>query len=647
MLTGGMTRRWPVVLAVILLLGGGGWWFVHGFTRKVQMDLAQWIIRETQGEIVPTRVEGTIGGSLTLHDVTLKTVIGQPEPVPVATIRKATATLDWSHYRQTGKAWPKTAALEDFTLILKLDANNDLIFPEFDYDDPAAPADEAEDEPPPLHDPLEWPHLPYGERSVAITLAGGAVEYHIPSLLQDGLPPLRVADIAAEAVFHDRRLLDITAFTGTWLEGPLNATGQFWYRRDRPYAVSATIGPLPLDQVLAQFVTEPPDILEAGAVSITTLINGRSKETSITGALQADQVRVRGLPAASLHLPFAWADEALIITGASMSAFAGTVELDGVYRTHPDEAAGEQPVEAEVRIAGVDLGQYLMAVRQPDFNISAPIDGTLQISKDEGKALTIAGALAAPVLQIRGLEFREATVALDFRDGILAITEGAFRPEPGGRVRFEGSIRDAAQWAQHPARLALTLDQVPLAPVLGTQGIPTYGIEGSMSGPVTFTLRAPSDWEGRLDIRSTNGRMWDPYAEDFTARAANPAGTPGRPQLMNYSLIELRTTVRPTRVRLDALTLRSHDLELDVAGSITAPQPVDLEGTMRLRRSRARQVPRYGRFVRLLPADGAGFVRFKFTVKGPVNNAQFDPEVEANVSAGVKHQLRELRDRMF
>lgn len=637
-----MPRFRKIALVLLLVLGVIG--AILLLWRKAEVDLVAFVIEQSGGEVVPTRVDGTLNGTLTLRDTSLFVVADVPTPVKVGEVRRATAQLDWDLYQRTKKAWPRKVTLEGFELALRVDDNNDLIFPRFEFDgDPNSPEPDlgpetGMPEPPPA-DPTAWPVQKYGDRQVQIRLDQGTVHYHLPALEHDGLPPLTVTQITAEAIYADRRLLQVTSLEGLYQEAPLSASGSFWYRRDRPYAIATTLGPLGIQGLLEQFGEAPRTGFVEGDVTLTGTITGKKGESVIEGSLKAAAMVFNHLGIEQIDLPFFIREGSLELREGRIEAFGGGIMVNGTH--HSKRVAVTGPASTlQLRIEGINPGQAFAALGQPNYGLEGSVTGGATLTLDRDQRIAAEIELETEQFEVAGLPCTDLVAYLSYADGGIRLRDTRFVPPGGGRVFLSGQAHDVATWGKSPAAATLRLENIHFGTILQDLQLPTYGVTGRMGGTVTYTLKSATDWQAQVELNSTQGTMLSPFAADFAERVKSGKAKGG--SLMPYSLIDLRATVRPKRLQLTSLKLRAPDFHLDVSGQVTDPQPVALTGTIRARKSVARAMRKVGSYIRHVPGEKDGFVQFKFSVGGTVANAEFDPELEANISGAVKNRLKDL-----
>lgn len=635
-----LTRRWPILLLVLLLalIGGAVWWFLHRGKQHLETDMRAWVIEQSRGEIVPTKVEGTIGGTLTLWDTTLYVVDDVPAPLAIATIAKTTGAIDWELYKRTSKAWPKSASIEGFELTLKLDDNNDLLFPAFDFDDD--PGYETPKDPSSIpSDPKAWPEQRYGARTVAITLTDGTVHYHLPELETQGLPPLTISEVDITGSYQDKQELKIDSFSGQYLGAPLLASGSLWYRRDRPYDLAVTFGPMALMELLAQFGEAPEAGLVEGLVSLDGRITGQRGGNTIAGTLTAGTMRFKGLEIGNVSLPFELKDRILAFDNGRIEAFGGSIMVDGIHRGK--RALADEPAsELHLRIEQVQLADYFAALNQPTFRLMAPVVGTADLIFDSQRHLTAVAELESGHFDVAGIHCANLEANLTYADGAVEVTNTRFKPESGGFVHLTASAKDVRAWGKTPAQMALTAEGIRLGPILEELDLPSYGCDGTMDGSATYLLRSETDWNAEVELRSTKGKILSPFAPGFEEAVKAKGAKKGT--TMPYSLLHIEGSLKPNHITLKDLTLRSPDFRLDTSGTLRTPTPINLAGTINARKSEAKKMDKVKKYVQYLPDDKDGFVRFKFNLSGPMNDPIFDPLIKANASAGLKDRIKDI-----
>ncbi|HYE77647.1 MAG TPA: hypothetical protein VEI97_06650 [bacterium] len=500
-----------------------------------QQDLVEWVRVQSGGEMVPTRVEGSLNGGLVLLDTTLYAVHGLPQPVPVAHVQKARGQVDMTALRKHRKFWLTTIEVYGFTLDLRLDEDNDLIWPEFDWD--GDPGRESAGGPEPPKDPKSWPAVDREPRTMDIALNDGTVRYHLPELIAAGKPPITVEQVTTAGRYTEKRQLEVSRFEGTLLDAPLRAQGTFLYRRDRPYTIDVDLGAVSLPDLLNLLLEDPSGITPAGKAALTGTYSGLRGRYKVEGRLTAEELRFQEVPITAADLTLVYEggkdkDSRITVAEGTVSSYGSTAQVTG-WATLQGKGVQEQLGHLEAVVKDLALGDYLRK-----------------------------------------------------------------------------------------------------------RGLPSYGLDGGFDGRLTFDSRGADRWDASVDLLSTSGTVVSPFSPDLRAIVAGTQ--PAEPEdRMRYSRLELRAQAAPKRLNLDELTLISPDFTMAAAGQIADPGPVDLAGRIRARKSKAKELEEYGKYVAFLP-DEDGFVTYEFTVTGTTQETQFNPKIQKNASAGLKDRVSDI-----
>lgn len=526
-------KRWLLIGLVALVVVTAI--AVPTYISANQTDLVQLIIDRTNGEVVPTRVEGSLRGVVTLHDVKLYAVQDLPTPIQVAHIDRATGNLDLTGLRKGKKFWPETVHVEGFTMDLRLDDGNDLVWPEFDYDDD--PGTEAPKPDGPRPPPESWPELKGDPRVMEITLAGGTLNYHLPDLIEAGKPPITLEQVHATGRYTEKRALTLDKLEGLMLGAPMTVDGEFKYRRDRPYTINVNLEEVSLPDLLARILVEPPPLSPTGTVSLAGTYTGKRGSYTADARLKAKELQFEEIPITAVDIAVTYeggkAKPSLVtITEGSIQSYGSTATINGWAALQGDGVAGKVG-HLEAAVTALSLGDYL---RKRD--------------------------------------------------------------------------------------------------------LPAYGLTGLFDGNLLFDSHGKNKWDASADLTSDGGKLVSPFSPDLRAIIAGEK-QPGADDLMAYDRIALRAQAHPKQLNLDAFNLTSPDFSVTVAGQIIDPSPVALAGHIVARKSLAKTIPEYGKYIEFLP-DEDGMVTYEFTVEGGVDKTEFNPKISKNADAGLKDRVNDI-----
>jgi len=350
-------------------------------------------------------------------------------------------------------------------------------------------------------------------------------------------------------------------------------------------------------------------------------------------------MRFKGLEIAQVSLPFELKDKILTLDNGRIEAFDGSIMVDGVHRGKR-ALEGEPASELHLRLEQIQLADYFEALNQPTFRLMAPVVGTADLTFDAQHKLSAVAELEADHFDVAGIHCANLQAHLTYADGAVAVTNTSFKPESGGRVSLTASAKDVRAWGKTPAQMALTADGIRLGPILDELKIPSYGCDGTMDGSATYLFRSETDWNAQMALTSDSGKLLSPFAPEFVECVKS--GGKKRGTMMPYTKLVIDGTLKPNYITLKELTLRCPDFRLDTTGSIKSPTPLNLTGTINARKSEAKKMEKVKKYVQYLPDDKEGFVRFKFSLTGPLDDPIFDPQIKANASAGLKDRIKDI-----
>ena len=199
--------------------------------------------------------------------------------------------------------------------------------------------------------------------------------------------------------------------------------------------------------------------------------------------------------------------------------------------------ADQTNLDATITLRDIDLAQFAeqLELKVP-YKVAGKVTVQARLAVPLGGAATrsqyrLTGTLTSPELRLEGLTVRDLTTEVNLQDGKLTLDKLTAKfPQSNEPNAALGSLSGSASAMLDPAgpvTAALTLDGIPLGPVLSA--VPGLGVEarGLVSGKATFkadstTVADPATWDASATLRSPELVVAGRTARDvaFTAVAA-------------------------------------------------------------------------------------------------------------------------------
>ena len=216
---------------------------------------------------------------------------------------------------------------------------------------------------------------------------------------------------------------------------------------------------------------------------------------------------------------------------------AALVTLLAVQPKADEPRADQTDLDASITLRDIDIAQFVQQLElKLPYKLAGRVTVQAKLAVPLGGAATrsqyrLTGTLTSPELRLEGLTVRDLSTEVNLRDGKLTLDKlTAQFPQPGDANAAPGSLSGTASAAIDPpgdVSAALTLDRIPLGPVLAA--VPGLGVEarGLVSGKATFKapfdkVADPAVWDASATLRSPELVVAGRAAKDvaFTAVAA-------------------------------------------------------------------------------------------------------------------------------
>jgi hypothetical protein len=166
-----------------------------------------------------------------------------------------------------------------------------------------------------------------------------------------------------------------------------------------------------------------------------------------------------------------------------------------------------------------------------------------------------------------------------------------------------------------------------------------------MSGNFTGTVEAQGDFtnpdsiNGTMEIACVDGSYLSPFSSRFMDMSeGTTADTPISPSDMSeFSDLTIRATIGDSNIRVGQFHFVSSDLQVEATGDVGFNKSIDARGGLSVPLDRAKQHPKFGRFVSFLP-DTLNRVSLEFTLTGFIYNINFSASPSENLLRGLADQ---------
>jgi len=319
---------------------------------------------------------------------------------------------------------------------------------------------------------------------------------------------------------------------------------------------------------------------------------------------------------------------------------ASDVSVQGYVPADRDEA-----VDLTATINQVILGSFFRDIdplfRGNAYLPSGTAGGEFRLAGPR-EQLEVAGSMDLADSIFGNAKIDHAAAQVAYSAGVIDLNQISIEAY-GGRADATGRINlltEVPIWSA-----VCSFSDLNVGDYLDSNGYYSYEMSGDFSG----SLEARGDFANpdalacTVEIQCMGGSYRNPFSERFMSMPPRMLEiTPVTDEdLVGFDELIVNARIEDSSINVERFHFVSHELQVEATGAIGFDKSISASGGLSVPLDRARQHPRFGRYVRLLP-DSLQRASLEFSVSGWLYDVQFSARPTENLLRGLLDQGGDL-----